>query len=138
MSIKFSEIEDAFFFVSMTPMYSSNAILCKETGKIFYESEYGDEDEIPEEIFEDDGCIEIPHKNALDLGKNLVFEFVEENLPNEFDQVRHIFRKKGAYARFKDLLDEKDLLEQWYEYESEQQIKALHEWCDENEIKLDG
>ena len=35
------------------------------------------ETEIPEEIFEDDNCIEIPNKDDLNLGRNLVFEFVE-------------------------------------------------------------
>ena len=59
MGIKFSEIEDAFFFVSMAPMYSNQAILCKETGKIFYESAYGDEEEIPEEVYFQADCIKM-------------------------------------------------------------------------------
>ena len=71
MDIKFSEVEDAFFFVSMAPMYCNHAILCKETGKIFYESEYGDEDEISEEVYYQEDCIKIPHKNDLELGRNL-------------------------------------------------------------------
>ena len=45
------------------------AVICKETGEILYKSDYGDEDEIPEEVYDREDCIEIPHKNDLDLGR---------------------------------------------------------------------
>jgi len=138
MGIKFSDIEDGYLFVSMSPEFSNQAILCKETGEIFYASEYDDEDEIPEDVYEKNECIEIPDKNELDLGKNLVFEFVEENLPEMYERVRQIFRKRGAYARYKDLLDEKGLLQRWYDFENDRQTQALKEWCADNEIELDG
>jgi len=141
MSIKFSDIEDAFFFVSSASMYTNSAILCKESGKIFYQSDYLEEeavDEIPEEISENENCIEIPHKNELDLGRNLVFEFVEEHLPGDFEQVKNIFRRKGAYGRYKDLLEERGLLKKWYDFENNRQTVALRAWCEDNKIKLNG
>ncbi len=138
MGIKFSEIEDAFFFVSMAPMYSNHAILCKDTSKIFYESEYGDEDEIPEEIYYQEDCIKIPHKNELDLGRNLVFEFVEQYLPGDFERVLQIFRRKGAYGRYKGFLESRDFLQKWYDFENSRQKETLREWCEDNKITLIG
>ena len=141
MGIKFSEIEDAFFYVSSAHMYANSAILCKESGKILYQSEYLEEeamDEIPEEVLENEDCVEIPHKNELDLGRNLVFEFVDEHLPGDFDRVRNIFRRKGAYGRYKDLLEERGLLKKWYDFENDRQTVALREWCEDNEIELIG
>jgi hypothetical protein len=44
MAISFTDIEDAFFFVSMDQQYMHNAYLCKETGEMFYTSEIGDSD----------------------------------------------------------------------------------------------
>ena len=79
MEIKFSDIELAFDFVNSAPMTANVAVICKETGEIFYKSDYGDEDEIPEEVYDREDCIEIPHKNDLDLGRNLVFEFVDQH-----------------------------------------------------------
>ena len=38
------------FFVSMDQKFMHNAILCKVTGQIFYTSEMGDSDELPENI----------------------------------------------------------------------------------------
>lgn len=134
----FSDIEDAFMFVS-SGMYGSNsALLCKDTGKIFYISDMAGIDDTEEADHLDiDRCIEIPHKNEFDLGKNLVFEFAEEYLPEDCDRVRQIFRHKGAYARYKDLLDERGLLNKWYEIQNAREETVLREWCEENEIELD-
>lgn len=50
MRIKFSDIELAFEFVSSAPMKANVAVICKETGEIFYTSDYDNMDEIPEEV----------------------------------------------------------------------------------------
>jgi hypothetical protein len=137
MAIKYDEIENAFFFVNIEQQDMNNAYLCKETGQIFYTSEMGDSDELPEDI---DGpkYISIPHKNDLNLGKNLVIEFASEFLPEELDRVYSIFRRPGAYSRYKELLYQNDLLDKWYEFENERQKAALKEWCAENNIKIEG
>jgi hypothetical protein len=110
----------------------------KETGEIFYTSDYDDVDEIPEEVYDRDDCIEIPHKNDLDLGRNLVFEFIEQYLPGDFERVRKIFRRKGAYGRYKDLLEDRGFLKRWYDFENTRRTETLREWCKDNEIKLVG
>ena len=113
-----------------------NAYLCKETGEIFYTSEMGDSDELPEDIDDLDKYIAIPHKNELDLGKALVIEFISEYFPEELDRVYSIFSRKGAYSRYKDLLESKSALEDWYKFENERQKMALKEWCRENNIEI--
>jgi hypothetical protein len=137
MAITYDEIENAFIFVSMDRQYMHNAYLCKETGRIFYTSEMGDSDELPDDI-DDPKYISIPHKNDLDLGKNLVIEFASEFLPKELDRVYSIFRRRGAYSRYKELLSEKGMLDKWYKFEDERQKEALKEWCAENDIKIEG
>jgi hypothetical protein len=136
MAITYDEIENAFIFVSMDRKYMHNAYLCKETGRIFYTSEMGDSDELPEDI-DEPKYISIPHKNELDLGKNLVIEFVSEFLPEELDRVYSIFRHRGVYSRYKELLSQKGLLDKWHKFEDERQKAALKEWCAENDIKIE-
>jgi len=139
MPIKFSDIEDAFFFVSMSEMYMNTAILCITTGQVFYISDFGDSDELPEDIDDDpDNYIEIPHKNELNLGKSLVLEFSAIHLPDNLEKVNSFFHKKGAYSRFKNLLERKGLLDKWYAFEKEEQNKALREWCKDNDISIEG
>ena len=136
--MKYSDIEDAFLFVSMAPPEEHFAYLDKETGKIYYVSELGDSDELPDDWEEDEKLISIPHKNDLNLGRDLVFDFISASLSDEFNRVRGIFSKKGAYARFKDSLESKGKLEAWYEFESKATEVALRDWCKENDISLEG
>jgi hypothetical protein len=138
MGINFSDIEHAFYYVSSAPMTASTAVLCKMTDKIFYASDYDDENEIPEDIYFREDCIEIPHKNDLNLGRNLVFEFVEQYLPGDFERVRNIFKRKGAYGRYKDFLENRGFLQKWYDFENTRQTETLRDWCEENEITLIG
>jgi hypothetical protein len=120
----------------MDQPYMNNAYLCKETGQIFYYSEMANSNELPDDI-DDPKYISIPHKNDLDLGKNLVIEFVSEFLPEELDRVYSFFRRRGAYSRYKDLLSEKGLLDKWYNFENERQKAAIIEWCAENGIEIE-
>lgn len=138
MAVSFGDIENAFLFVSMDQQFMHDAYLCKETGEIYYTSEMGDSDELPDDIDDQKKYISIPHKNELDLGKSLVIEFTSKYLPEELDRVYSIFRHKGAYARYKEFLESKGVLENWYEYENERQTAALKKWCKENKIKING
>ena len=45
-----------------------------------------------------------------------------------------IFYRRGAFRRFKDLLDERDKLEEWYAFEEISELAALKEWLTENDI----
>jgi hypothetical protein len=132
------DIETAFMFVSMSPPHEHYAYLNKETGETYYISEIGDSDELPADLQENEKYISIPHKSDLGLGRNLVFDFVAANLPDEFERVRGIFSSKGAYARYKDFLEYKGQLEAWYEFENKATEKALRDWCKENDIELAG
>ncbi|MBI4765927.1 MAG: hypothetical protein HY787_15225 [Deltaproteobacteria bacterium] len=113
----------------------NSAYLNKETGQIFYHSEMSDYDEIGDEELEGDQWLSIPHQNDLDLGQQLVFEFVETHLNDKYEQVRQIFRRPGAYGRFKDLLGTRNQLETWYEFENQRTREALKEWCEENDVE---
>jgi len=136
MKVKFEDIEGAFDFVSFGPYGDHSALLDKSTGKIYWHSETGDLDEIPEEMWELDDAIEIPHKKDLGLGNQLVFDFVRSHSPDDYGHVREIFSRRGAYARYKDFLESKDLLQEWYDYEQAAQENALREWCKDNRIEL--
>jgi hypothetical protein len=134
--MKLDEIEDAFFYVSSAPQFTNSALLSKETGEIFYISGMGDSDDLPEGIEDSDEYIEIPHKNELDLGNRLVMDFVAEQCPELLGKIHAVFKHKGAYSRYKELLDSKDLLEKWYEYENQRTKEALRQWCADNNIEL--
>jgi hypothetical protein len=91
--------------------------------------------DLPEDLETSDRYIAVPHKNDLRLGRPLALTFVNQELPNDFDTVAGFFRRRGAYARFKDLLLARGMLERWYDYENRATEEALLAWCEENGVQ---
>ncbi|MGR5339702.1 UPF0158 family protein [Vibrio astriarenae] len=138
MKIAFSEVLDLFEMVNFGSPFSHEGYICKASGKTYFYSEYGDnEEELPEDIYSDN-YIAIPSKTDLGLDNRLAFEFTEESLPSKYDKVRSIFRGKGAYGRFKELLDDNGVLEDWFKFEQERTEKAVREWCSLQEFEISG
>jgi hypothetical protein len=50
--------------------------------------------------------------------------------------VDQIFRKRGAYSRYKDFLMSKGMLKKWYDLENQREQSVLLQWCKENEIDI--
>jgi hypothetical protein len=111
MPVSFLDLQLALEFVSSGGMGENEAYLDRQSGKIYWHSEFGDNDEeLPDDI-DDEKYIAIPDKKELDLGKPLVLDFAREFLPDDYDEVRHIFSRRGAYRRYKDLLVRRSALE---------------------------
>jgi hypothetical protein len=137
LSLDFSEIRNAFEFVSSGSRDENNAYICKKTGVIYWTSKTLDlEEEVPKDLETSLDYVEVPHKNELKLGQSLALTFIDQTLPDEYNFVASLFRKRGAYRRFKDMLQYQGLLEKWYAFEEQASDDALLAWCEENEIKL--
>ena len=123
---------------SVPAAWASIRLFCASSQAEFYwHSEFSDElGELPDDIEDSEKYVPIPDKRELDLGKPLVLDFARQFLPNDIDEVRRIFTRKGAYARFKDLLDRRGALDHWYDFEAKVEEKALRMWCDLNSIEV--
>lgn len=141
MLADFQEILNAYEFAS-SEANSNQAFLCRQTGKVLWSSEFSDLDEpldeLPDDVENDDKYIAIPDKRELDLGKPMVLDFTREFLPDDFDDVRFMFSKRGAYKTFRALLIRRSVLERWYDFESKATERALREWCELNSIEIAG
>ena len=128
------DLLDACEWVSAgeTAAIDAEAYVCRSDGRIIWCGEGIDED--PPEDLEEDGTlyVAVPRKNELDVGRSLVFRFVEEHLPRSLGEVESYFHKRGAYARFKSLLERHGRLEAWYHYEEATKKESLKQWCAEN------
>lgn len=137
MKVDFSDLLLAFEFVSFDGSGVNTAYLCKETGKIYWHSEWGDNfEELPDDLGAPAKYLAIPNKRQLDLGKPLVMKFAVDHLPNDYEKVREMFSRSGAYARFKDLLGHRDAIDRWHAFEKEATERALKEWCELHEIEV--
>ena|SRR5580704_16545483 len=87
-------------------------------------------------VINDEKYISIPDKRELNLGKPLALDFAREFLADDYDEVRQIFSRRGAYRRYKELLVRRGALERWYDFSNKSEETALREWCAENGIEL--
>jgi hypothetical protein len=138
VAVNMNDLSDAFEFVSAGDGIDMvEAYISLDTGKVYWVSDaVPEEEEIPDDVQTSDRYIEVPNKRELDLGQRLIFRFMKEHLPQQYDRVAEIFRRNGAYSRFKDLLASAGALDKWHAYEEKPKERALREWCEENGIGL--
>ncbi|MGH8610016.1 MAG: hypothetical protein ACREX9_22190 [Gammaproteobacteria bacterium] len=137
VAVKLDDLSMAFEFVGAAPRWENKAYISLDTGEIYWTSELNPMDEdVPDDLDMSDRYLAVPHKTDLDLGKGLALRFAAHELPGCYDQVAGFFRREGAYARFKALLDSKGALDRWYAYQEESIEQALRAWCAENGLEL--
>lgn len=137
MLVSFRDLQEAFEFVGAASAGEHQAFLCKQLGKIYCHSELADDlDPLPDDVDDPEKFLPIPDKRDLDLGKPLALDFARQFLPGDFDEVRQFFSRRGAYARFKDLLARRGALNQWYDFEARAEETALRLWCEAHSIEL--
>ncbi len=138
MPVAWDDIFTAFEFLGSGDADNS-AYLCRETGAVFWRSEFGDNfEELPDDIDDEAKYIALPSSRDLDLGKPLVMRFTEEEFADHYDEIAQIFSRRGASRRFRDLLTREGALDKWYAFEAAAKEKALREWCAENGVAVEG
>ncbi len=138
MPVAWDDIFTAFELLS-TGDSETSAYLRRETGEVFWHSEFGDNfDELPDDVDDEAKYIALPNPRDLDLGKRLVMRFAAEEFADHYDEVAEIFSRRGAYRRFRDLLTREGALDKWYAFEAAAKEKALREWCAENGVAVVG
>jgi hypothetical protein len=141
LKAKYSDIEFAFDQVNAGSEFGeTQAYLDRRTGEIHVHSDLlGDDEEgnqLPQDIDDAERYLAIPDKRDLDLGSQLVFDFVRQVLPDDYQEVRAIFSRRGAYGRFKAFLAGRRVLDQWYDFENKAEEAALRAWCEQEGLEL--
>jgi hypothetical protein len=135
--VSWKDILLAYEFADLGGMGEHRAFLCKESGRIYVRSDFLDDlEELPDDLEESEKYLRVPNKRELGLGKPLVLQFARHFLPSEFEEVRRIFNKRGAYARFKGLLVRRRALDRWFDFQEKATERALREWCELNSIEV--
>ncbi|GAB5387017.1 MAG: hypothetical protein Alis3KO_41400 [Aliiglaciecola sp.] len=136
MLAKIDDIEWAIEFAS-SGYGDHEAYINLDTGEIYY---VGDavEEPIPDDLYESDRYLLFPSKQDLDLGKRLALSFIAESIPDKLEFGYDIFSRRGAYAKFKTLLESKGKLESWYAYERAALRRATIQWCMDNDVEFES
>jgi hypothetical protein len=137
VTVNARELRDAFDFVSAGEEFDNSAYISLDTGKIYWRSTTADleEEDLPSDIDNSARYLAVPSQRELDLGRRLALAFVAEELPDDHETVAAFFQRRGAYRRFKNLLDTRGKLERWYDFEGRATDAALRAWCAEHGIE---
>jgi hypothetical protein len=137
MLVRLSGLLEAFEWASASGPFENAAYLDRSSGKFWLVSDLDDSgEEAPEDVGDDSLYLTVPSKSELDLGRNLALRFASEHLPQHSAKVRDFFGARGAYARFKDLLEERGLLDVWYTYESKGPVLVMARVNDSDPLQV--
>ena len=132
--MKYADIESAYIDNDFSS--ESSVYINKQTGQVLYHSEY-EMDEENEIDFFDENLVSLPDKRELNLGSRMVFKFADKKFKEEYETIKYYFSKKGAYSKFRNLLEKRNKVDEWYKFENQETEAALRNWCSENGINLD-
>ena len=133
VAITVDTLESALEWASSGAPFENQAYLSRSTGELFFQSASGDSDEdLPDNLEDITAYVAVPHKNDLDLGRELVLKFVHTQAPAHASALEAYFRQRGAYSKFKSHLERANLLERWYVYEAAERCRTLEEWAVDN------
>ena len=143
MPVSIGDITEAFEFANTgVTMGEFLAFVCKQTGRIHYHNDFPDaaefNDELPDDIDDEEKYVALPDKRELGLGQPLVLDFVRQFLPDDFDDVRYFFNRRGAYPKFKALLARRGAIDRWHAFEAKATEQALRDWCTLHSIETVG
>jgi Uncharacterised protein family (UPF0158) len=123
--------------VSAGAPFENEAYINRKTAEVYLTSLLAEvEQPLPGDVEDAEKYLSVPHKNDLNLGKRLALQFADEFLGDDAVRVADYFHGRGAYRKFKDLLDRRGVLQQWYDCESEATREALLEWADEVGLQI--
>lgn len=136
-SVHYHELRNAFEFVSSAASGVHKAYICLNTGVIYWTSSILELDEpVPDDLEDSANYLPVPHKNKLKLGQGMALAFIDQEIPDDYNAAASFFRKRGAYRRFKELLQAHGLLEKWFAFEASASDAALIDWCQDNAVNL--
>jgi catechol 2,3-dioxygenase-like lactoylglutathione lyase family enzyme len=128
--VDYGALEQALHWTS-TYDDDQRALVSRTSGEVFLAGIYGAEGDLPADVVDPAQYVAVPHRHDLDLGRPLVSRFCTEQLPAPLAaQVEGLFRRAGAYGRFKELLQRHGRLDAWFDFEAEATERALRGWCE--------
>lgn len=119
-------------------MEESWAVVSRRDGRIYLRGPYADDElEAPPDDVDDPRVhVQVPSKRELDLGRTLAMDFARSCGPELYDSVGEIFRRKGAFGRFRGWLDAKGLTDRWHDFQQAAIERELRAWAEEEGFEV--
>lgn len=133
-SVDLEALIQALDWASDTSGLGNMAFVSRETGQVFLTSDedFGAEFNaaLPSDLDDVAKYAIVPMRHDLRLGKRLAVRFVQTSLSARLEDTYEMFASRGAYARFKAMLENEQALDAWHAFEGEAVERALREWAE--------
>ncbi|MCI2426066.1 hypothetical protein LM597_01385 [Candidatus Acetothermia bacterium] len=97
--MKYDDLELTFMLANSEPQFDNVVYISQSTGQIFWRSDAADVDDLPEDVETNSNYIKVPHKNDLDLGQRLVWQFIRREIPGLEENVRLDCLRNGTDSK---------------------------------------
>jgi hypothetical protein len=115
-----------------------SAVIDRHTGRIYRFPDAFGGDECADDIDAEAKYSSVSDKYALDLGNTFVFEFARKQPRSDCGKLRDIFRRSGTYSRINALLDQRQLRDEWHNFENSETRAAPFSWGADHNIEIVG
>jgi hypothetical protein len=137
VTVDFFDLLFGFAFVNADVSPDNRACIGLLTGQVHVVApELGIDEEVPEDFGDPALYVAIPSRRELSLGRDLVLSFVAKFAPDDVATVHEYFSRRGAYPRYRELLERRQLLGDWHDYETVKTDEALRAWCAQQGIAI--
>lgn len=136
-AIPYDDLQSAFNFVSAAAPYERNAYIAKDTGEVFHAAQiYDAYKRVPPDVDDGERYWSVPHRQDLDLGGRLELKFVAEHMPARLAVAEEFFHRRGAHAKFHELVEKEGKQALWRQYEHDATELALRRWATDEGLAL--
>ena len=139
-SVVLDELILALDWVSDLSSSENMAFVCRESGRVYMTSDedFGEklEPDLPSDIDDITKYAIVPSRQDLRLGKRLAVRFVQASLPERLEETYDMFAARGAYARFKNMLEVEQALDAWHAFEAEAIERELRDWAESEALAV--
>ncbi len=137
--VVFDQLQNAVAMAEGSAMDGLPAYVSRRTGRIFVDcSMHGEANELPDDVEDEALYVAVPGRRDLDLGTRLARDFAYRYMGEAAEEVVTIFSRRGAWSRFKDLLQRRGLRDAWHAFADAAEVEALRDWAEQNGFELVG
>ena len=95
---------------------------------------YGAEDVSPDEVEDGGRFIALP--SSFDINNWMIMQKFIWNLDDEAlrNRLNDAIHRSGAFSRFRDIVDDAGITDDWYAFRDDSYRSIAIEWCEDNDI----
>jgi hypothetical protein len=138
MPVNWNELLNTFDFVSLGQPDEHQAVLCRESGKfLWYSDLMDDRDEWPDDADDEENISGyLIRRNSISA--SLWYSTSSKSFYRTNSITCGGYSSARAHTPVSRICCNERMLDRWHDFETKATEKALKEWCDVNDVAIDG